>query len=220
MVSRFFRVAVMATAFGAVLAGCSPDDSSTPPPSGRSDGNSVPRISGSPATSVTAGSPYSFTPAATDADGDTLAFSITGKPSWATFSAATGTLSGTPRGSDVGIYQNIVISVNDGTVSAALPAFSITVNASTAAPAAGTATLRWVPPAENTDGSPVELSGYRVYHGTSPTALNDVRTVQGADNTFYTFEQLQAGTHYFAVAAVNLLGLEGERSSVGSKSVN
>ena len=47
--------------------------------------NRAPAISGTPPTSVTAGQAYSFQPTASDADGDTLAFSITGRPSWASF---------------------------------------------------------------------------------------------------------------------------------------
>jgi hypothetical protein len=91
-------------------------------------GNAAPVISGSPVTSVTAGSAYSFTPTASDADGDTLTFSITNKPSWATFDTATGALSGTPTGA--GVSSGIAISVSDGKGgSATLAAFAVTVNA-------------------------------------------------------------------------------------------
>ncbi|HHO67505.1 MAG TPA: hypothetical protein ENK12_00605, partial [Gammaproteobacteria bacterium] len=89
--------------------------------------NRAPTISGSPATRVDEDSAYSFRPQATDADGDTLTFSISGKPSWASFNASTGRLSGTPRNGDVGTANGIVISVSDGQATAALPAFSIQV---------------------------------------------------------------------------------------------
>ncbi len=46
-----------------------------------------------------------------DADGDTLTFSITNKPAWATFNASTGRLQGTPAAANVGTAANIVISV-------------------------------------------------------------------------------------------------------------
>ena len=91
--------------------------------------NTAPVISGSPAGSVTAGQPYVFTPAASDADGDQLTFSVSGKPVWASFDSATGRLSGTPATANVGTTGGIVISVSDGQVSAALPAFSIEVSA-------------------------------------------------------------------------------------------
>jgi len=90
--------------------------------------SSPPTISGSPPTSVTAGQAYSFTPTTTDPSGKTLTFSISNGPSWATFSTSTGKLSGTPAAANAGTYSNIVISVSDGTASASLPAFSITVN--------------------------------------------------------------------------------------------
>jgi hypothetical protein len=59
--------------------------------------NTVPVISGTPTTSVMAGSAYSFQPTATDVDRDSLSFSISNKPTWASFSSSTGRLSGTPR---------------------------------------------------------------------------------------------------------------------------
>lgn len=91
-------------------------------------GNAAPSISGQPQTAVVATNAYSFTPSASDANGDSLAFSILNRPSWATFSATTGRLYGTPTNSDVGNYGNIVITVTDGTASASLPAFGITVS--------------------------------------------------------------------------------------------
>src|SRR5262249_38061958 len=91
--------------------------------------NRAPTISGSPATSVQATQAYSFQPAASDPDNDTLTYSIANKPAWATFSTSTGRLTGTPASTNVGTYANIVISVSDGRASAALPAFSTNVTA-------------------------------------------------------------------------------------------
>jgi len=99
--------------------------------------NTAPVISGSPATSVNEGAAYSFTPTASDADADTtLTFSISNKPVWASFNPATGALSGTPAKTDVGVTSGIVISVSDGSLTAALPAFSLTVTNANAAPVA------------------------------------------------------------------------------------
>jgi gliding motility-associated-like protein len=89
--------------------------------------NYPPTITGSAATSVKPGEMYSFQPSAGDVDGDQLTFSITNKPSWANFNPATGALSGTPLRSNEGVYNNIVISVTDGTASVSLPAFAIEV---------------------------------------------------------------------------------------------
>ena len=72
--------------------------------------NVAPTISGTPATSVIAGSAYEFTPQAADPEGQPLTFTVTGRPAWATFDPATGRLSGTPGDSDVGTYSGIVIT--------------------------------------------------------------------------------------------------------------
>ncbi|HEX2494029.1 MAG TPA: putative Ig domain-containing protein [Steroidobacter sp.] len=111
--------------------------------------NSAPRISGTPPSNVLAGVAYSFTPAASDADNDTLGFTIQNRPSWATLDTATGRLSGTPSSSNVGVYSNIVISVSDGKASASLPPFSITVQA----PTNSAPTISGVPPTRVDVGS-------------------------------------------------------------------
>lgn len=90
-------------------------------------GNNAPTISGVPSASVGVDQTYSFTPAASDPDGDRLRFAISNRPSWATFSTTSGRLSGTPRTANIATFSNIVISVNDGTVSRSLPAFAIQV---------------------------------------------------------------------------------------------
>jgi hypothetical protein len=178
--------------------------------------NTAPVISGTPATNVSAGSIYSFAPVASDADGNTLAFSIVGKPSWATFSTSSGSLTGTPGNAQVGSYSGIVISASDGSTSTSLPAFTITVTA----PATGAATLSWSVPTLNTDGSSLtDLAGFRVYHGTSANSLTDVADVPGASASGYTWTQLASGTHYFAVAAYSSSEGESAMSSIGSKTI-
>jgi hypothetical protein len=89
--------------------------------------NQAPSIGGNPATQVSEGNAYSFTPSVSDPDDDELSFSVSNKPEWATFDTTSGTLAGSPASSDVGLYSNIVISVSDGTNTASLPAFSINV---------------------------------------------------------------------------------------------
>jgi hypothetical protein len=88
-----------------------------------------PALSGTPATSVTVGQTYGFTPKASDSEGDRITFSIQNKPSWLAFTAQTGALSGKPTSSNVGTYSNIIVSASDGSASSSLPAFSIKVNA-------------------------------------------------------------------------------------------
>ncbi|NND37897.1 MAG: hypothetical protein HKN81_12265, partial [Gammaproteobacteria bacterium] len=90
--------------------------------------NSPPTIGGTPAPSVVQNSLYSFTPVASDPDGDALTFTIQGMPSWATFDELSGTLMGTPAQGDVDTYPNMSITVSDGSSTSSLPVFSITVN--------------------------------------------------------------------------------------------
>ena len=175
--------------------------------------NTAPTISGTPTTSIASGASYSFTPSASDADGNTLTFSISGKPSWASFSTATGALTGTAV---AGTYSNIVITVSDGTTSTSLAAFTISVTQ----PNTGTAALSWTAPTQNTDSSTLtDLAGYKVYHGTSASNLNEVIDVPGAANVSYNFNTLASGTHYFAVTAYNTSGIESALSGVGSKTI-
>ena len=184
--------------------------STTPPPS-----NSPPTISGTPATSVNVDSSYSFQPTAGDPEGATLAFSISNKPGWATFSTTTGRLNGTP--SAAGTTSNIVISVSDGTTTVSLPAFSIAANA---AATTGSATLSWAAPTQNTDGTALsDLAGYRIIYGTSSSALNQLVTITNPSVTSAVIEDLASGTWYFAVKAYTSGGAESSQSNVASKSI-
>ena len=95
--------------------------------------NDAPVITGSPLTTATENTPYSFSPMASDVDSsDNLRFTIINKPIWATFNTSTGVLIGTPSKSDVGVISNIIITTMDNNgLSVSLPAFSITVTAKT-----------------------------------------------------------------------------------------
>jgi hypothetical protein len=178
--------------------------------------NRAPIISGTPATTIQAGSAYNFTPVASDADNDTLGFSISNKPSWATFSTTTGNLKGTP--STAGTYANIVISVSDGKTTTSLPGFSIVVS-SVPTTTAGNVTLSWVPPTTNTDGSSLtNLSGYKIYYGSSATALNTSVNVSSGSSS-YVITGLSAGTWYFAMTSLNSTGTESAQSAVVSKTL-
>jgi Putative Ig domain len=181
--------------------------------------NPPPTISGSPSRSVTAGNAYAFTPTANDPNGNTLTFSVANKPSWAAFSTSTGRLSGTPSSSNVGTYSNVTIRVSDGVSTVSLPAFSIAVNAVSSS--TGAATLSWTPPTRNTDGSSLtNLTGYRIYYGTSANTLTRTIAVNSAGLSRYVVTDLSPATYYFAITAVNSRGAESSRSVVASKVVN
>jgi putative Ig domain-containing protein len=179
--------------------------------------NKPPVISGTPPTSVKAGSAYAFTPTASDPEGKTLTFSVTNKPAWATFSTTTGKLSGTPSSAQTGTYSNIGIKVSDGSLTASLPAFSIVVSSTTTT---GSATLSWTPPTRNTDGSTLtDLAGYRILYGTSPSSLTKTLQVANPGISRYVVENLTAGTWYFSVRAYSTSGAESVSSNTASSSV-
>jgi hypothetical protein len=162
------------------------------------------------------GTQYSFTPTATDPDGNTLTFSITNRPSWATFNASNGQLQGTPEPADIGSYPNITIRVSDGLSTASLSSFAIQVVGT----ATGTATLNWYPPTTNTDASALtNLAGFKVYWGTARDNYTNSVTINNPSVTTYVVEQLTPATWYFATSAVNSLGAESGRTSPVSKTI-
>ena len=179
--------------------------------------NSAPQISGTPAASGFVGQNYSFTPTATDADGDQLTFSIQNKPAWAQFNTATGTLSGTPQAADASTYANISISVSDGELSDDLPGFTITVNQISL----GSATLTWTAPTQNEDGSPLlDLAGYKIYYGTSSGNYSNEITINNPGLTTYVVNSLAPNTWYFVSTAFNSSGVQSDFSNETSKTVN
>jgi len=177
----------------------------------------TPTISGEPLASVVAGNVYNFTPTTTDPSGAALTFSVKNAPSWATFNTKTGELSGTPTEAEVATYSNITISVSNGTTSVSLPAFPIAV---TQMPN-GNATLEWVAPTENTNGTPLmNLAGYLIYYGTSPTALTSTVQIANANAVSYEVTNLPPGTWYFSVRAYSSTNVQSSASATASKTID
>jgi len=140
---------------------------------------------------------------------------VTGLPEWATFNASTGRISGTPSAADVGTYE-VTITVSDGKATASLGPFTITV----AQVASGAATLSWLPPTENTDGSALtNLAGYEVRYGRDRNNLSNSVRIDDPSVTVYVIENLTSGTWYFAVAAINSQGIASELSNIASKTI-
>jgi hypothetical protein len=179
--------------------------------------NVVPTIAGVPPAHVLEGEFYEFVPSASDADGDTLEFSISRKPAWASFDSTSGRLWGTPDADDVGNFTNIEISVSDGQAKAELAGFDISVNAI----ALGQATLSWDPPTENADGSTLDdLAGYRIYYGRNRDNLTQVVVLNNPGLTRYVVENLTQARWYFEMTSVNSSGVESERSETASKTIS
>jgi hypothetical protein len=171
--------------------------------------NRAPTISGTPVTSAEADRPYSFRPTASDPDGDALSFSISNKPSWATFDSTTGTLYGTPTAANVGSYPNVVIRVSDGALTSSLAAFAITV----AAAPTKSVTLNWSAPTSNTDGTSLtDLAGYTVFYGNASRSYQTSVKVAGAGTTSVVLEGFEPGTWYFSIKSYNVGGVESDYS--------
>ncbi|HSG63952.1 MAG TPA: putative Ig domain-containing protein [Gammaproteobacteria bacterium] len=181
---------------------------------GGSKQNRAPQISGIPPGMVVADSAYSFTPRASDPDGDALTFAVVGRPYWASFSRTTGKLTGRPGSGDIGSTYHVEISVSDGRARASTAVFRIHVVAT----AYGAATLSWQPPTERADGSPLtDLAGYKVYWSTSPDDFLNSVTISNPGLTSHMIEQLTPATWYFAATAFDSAGFESRLSNIASK---
>jgi hypothetical protein len=177
------------------------------------------QISGTPATTAEVGQFYSFTPTVVASAGSSLTYAVANKPAWAQFSAATGTLSGTPSTGSAATDANILVSVSNGAQSAALPAFNISVQPATPS-VPGTASLSWSRPTQNTDGSPLSnLAGYVIRYGTSTTALNNKMSVASASATGVEITNLSPGNWHFAVSAINTANVGSQFSAIVGKTI-
>jgi hypothetical protein len=172
--------------------------------------NRAPTISGTPVAAVVTGQAYAFTPTATDADGDTLSFTIANKPTWATFSTTTGALNGTPAAANVGITSSIMITVSDGKLSASTPVFSITVTAApppSAPPAPANLTITMAPNVTHPANTNITLkwdavaacTEYEIYRciGASCTVFNWLR--DEPTTTYTVADQLPSSTQKYKV---------------------
>jgi len=180
--------------------------------------NRPPQISGSPPPSAQQSASFSFTPAASDPDGDRLAFRVGNAPSWADFDTQTGTLSGNPGAADLGMYYDITIQVTDGFLSDVL-VFDLEVVTSNLT--AGSTTLNWTTPAENEDGSPLlDLAGFNIYYGAARGEYSTVIAVDNPGINSYVVDGLAPGTYHFATTAFTATGAESDYSNVVTRQVN
>jgi hypothetical protein len=209
-------IMVFISACGGGGSGGAPASSAEPANSG-SAANAAPSISGKPPAEVVYSTRYAFTPQASDPDGDDVFFEIENVPSWASFEPATGELWGEPSLGDVGVYDDIVISVSDGIVDKELPAFSITVLES----ATGTISVTWQPPTQNEDGSPLlDLAGYVIHYGTTSGVYDNEIILDNPGLTSHLIENLATGTYYLAATSFNSAGVESDYSLEVARTVD
>lgn len=218
--TRKLRTQLVLISLALMLSACLSESETASAPGAQPDPNpptnGAPTISGVPASSVAINVAYSFQPTASDPEGDTLTFSVENLPSWASFDSNSGTLSGTPTLGAVGLYNDIVITVSDGSQSSSLSPFSIdvvqTANASM--------TLNWNAPATNDDGSPLnDLVAYQFYYGTSSGSYSNVIRVNTPGITTYVINNLVPDTYFVVATAINSAGVESVFSNEATKVV-
>ena len=85
----------------------------------------------------------------------------------------------------------------------------------------GAATLNWTPPTENTDGTVLDdLTGYKIYYGTSPDALDNIISISNPGLSAFVIENLPGNTtYYFVITAINSKGTESSFSNIASKDI-
>lgn len=97
-------------------------------------------------------------------------------------------------------------------------------------PGETTATVNWIAPTQNTDGSSLAkctapspngscLAGFRVFRRVGTNDMNgaEMTPVDNPNATSLSFPGLVAGTHYFGVEAVNGSGTPSAMSNISSK---
>lgn len=87
--------------------------------------------------------------------------------------------------------------------------------------ATGAADVSWTPPTTTAGGSTLlNLAGYDIYYGTSPSALTQKIQVTNVGVTTYVISGLTSGTWYFAVTSYTSNGAQSVPSNVVSKTIS
>lgn len=120
---------VLAACGGGGGGGDAPPAPPTPPPAS----NRAPQITSTAVTTALVGRPYAYEIRASDPDGDSLSYSLTGAPAGMTIQASGGSISWTPSSAQVG-SQAVSVRVTDPAGAAATQDFSIAVQVVNTAP--------------------------------------------------------------------------------------
>lgn len=132
---------------------------------------------------------------------------------WAILALVSLTLTGC-GGSDVAV--NSPVTAND---TAPTPTGTPSGSTGSTAPVTATASISWVAPTENTDGSKLtDLAGYTIYYGTESSALTQTVQVANPAALGYVVTGLAKGTTwYFQVTSYSSAGEESAPSAITSK---
>jgi len=126
-------------------------------------------------------------------------------------SASSTTTSGTPSGNSSGSSPTAATGASTLTPPPPPPKVATT----------SSITLGWIPPTQNSDGSPItNLAGYKIHYGTTPSDYSQTIALANAGLTRYVVDNLTSGTYYFAITAYNSQGTESALSGEISTSVN
>jgi predicted phage tail protein len=82
-----------------------------------------------------------------------------------------------------------------------------------------TANLSWDIPTTRADDTPLsatDLIGYEIYYTTDDPAVSGTITVAGGNTNSYAATNLQAGTYYFTISAVDSTGQKSEMSNLAT----
>jgi hypothetical protein len=141
-----------------------------------------------------------------------------------TASGSTTVAATTPVPSTASATSTTPVSSTTGSAAASTAATTVAASNKTStmpvSTGAGSATLDWMPPTENSDGTVLtNLAGYTVYYGTSPSTLTESVKITNPGLASYTMSNLPSGTWYFAVTSYSSAGIESTRSGVVSATI-
>lgn len=151
------------------------------------DVNDAPVITSVAPTSVILGEEYTYTPSATDAENDSLTWSLTQKPAGMTINATTGAISWTPA--EAGSSGTVRLVANDGSSDSVAQTFVITVSEpDNEAPVIGQGETDTLTTDEDTQGSTTltatDANGDSLSWSVSSPASNGSAAVVGGNVTY------------------------------------
>ncbi|MBU6955104.1 immunoglobulin domain-containing protein [Hahella sp. HN01] len=113
---------------------------------------------------------------------------------------------------DQGIYD-VIVSNSTGSVVSNSAQVTVFVDR--------TANMFWQPPTTREDGSALaleDISGYRIYVTNDAGSLEATYNVP-AGQYYHYFDNLETGTHYFTITAIDTSGTESDFSNLMSKTI-